>query len=190
MSVKYLENPVIAMILATEGKIYGKKEKTGLRLPRPEEIGKELTTYVKDGASYRVESVNIVTADTVIACNPTVLGKTPEGKDIVNQWCVPKETAVKNYGEEVVGNLKGYVTFHPKKAQINAIIITSEILEELGVPEGETLKIKVSWSDQPMEAKLGDFLTTGGYSISAHDMKDYEIINRHQNQQDHHQSLK
>ena len=42
-------------------------------------------------------------------------------------------------------------------------------MEILGI-KGDTLDIKVSWSPEPMKAKLGDFLTDGGYSISAHDM--------------------
>lgn len=66
-------------------------------------------------------------------------------------------------------------TLHKKKATVKAIMLTPEVMNILGV-QGHILDIPVSWSDKPMQAQIGDYLTTGGYSISAHDMSAYEKI--------------
>lgn len=85
-------------------------------------------------------------------------------------------TAVKNYGQDVVDGLTpDQFTNHKKKALLKGVTLTSEIMGMLGV-SGDTLEIKVSWSDEPMVAKVGDVITDGGYSVSQHDMKDYEKV--------------
>jgi hypothetical protein len=113
----------------------------------------------------------------VIAKNLICIGKDSEGNNIFNEWLIPKATAIKNYGEDVVKSLNT-TTFsnHKKKATLKGIILTEEVMKKLG-QEGDTLSIKVSWSEEPMFAKVGDLITDGGYSVSQHDMNDYEKLN-------------
>ena len=154
---------------------FQKSALTGLRNPQLSEMGQEFITYVlKDGA-LRVESKNTVSEDVVVARNPGVIGQI-DGKDVYNEWLVPKATAIKNYGESVVSGLTDEVTYHKKQATIKAVELTSDIMEKLGV-KGDVLNIKVSWSPEPMVAHVGDYITNGGYSVSQKDMKDtYEPV--------------
>lgn len=172
--IEYLQNEEVKAMIE-QGGTYQKSAKTGLRNPQISELGNTFNTYVlKDGA-LRVESTNTVTEDTVVARNPGVIGQM-DGKDVYNEWLVPKATAIKNYGEHVVSNLKDDFTYHRKQATIKAIPLTEDVMKKLGV-EGDILNIKVSWSPEPMVAHVGDFLTDGGYSVSAHDMKNtYEKV--------------
>lgn len=163
--------------LINSGEVYQKSAKTDLRLPTPSEIGKEFPTYVKDGDTVRKESSNIV-GNNVIARNSTVLGLDSAGKEIYNEWLVPTDIAIKNYGAEAIGSLSDTeFSSHKKQAKLKAIELTPEIMKTLGV-EGDTLNIKVSWSPEPMMAKVGDHITDGGYSVSKHDMKDYEVVSK------------
>lgn len=153
---------------------YQKKERTALRKPETHEIGQMIITYVKNGDSVRIESTSTVSATCVIARNLEILGQV-NGKDVCNEWPISLATAVKNYGQDVIDALGHEFTLHKKKATVKAIILTPEVMNILGV-QGHTLDIPVSWSDKPMQAQIGDYLTTGGYSISAHDMSAYEKI--------------
>lgn len=133
-----------------------------------------ITTYVKNGDSVRIESTSTVSATCVIARNLEILGQV-NGKDVCNEWPISLATAVKNYGQDVIDALGHEFTLHKKKATVKAIMLTPEVMNILGV-QGHILDIPVSWSDKPMQAQIGDYLTTGGYSISAHDMSAYEKI--------------
>lgn len=166
--IEYLQNEEVKSMI-NEGETYQKSAKTGLRNPQVSELGNTFNTYVlKDGA-LRVESTNTVTEDTVMARNPGIIGQM-EGKDVYNEWLIPKATAIKNYSQEIVSNLGDDFIYHKKQATIKAIELTPEVMKKLGV-EGDVLNIKVSWSPEPMVAHVGDFLTDSGYSISSHDMK-------------------
>lgn len=165
--IEYLQNEEVKSMI-NEGETYQKSAKTGLRNPQVSELGNTFNTYVlKDGA-LRVESTNTVTEDTVMARNPGIIGQM-EGKDVYNEWLIPKATAIKNYSQEIVSNLGDDFSYHKKQATIKAIELTPEVMKKLGV-EGDVLNIKVSWSPEPMVAHVGDFLTDSGYSISSHDM--------------------
>lgn len=166
MSIKYLENSQVASLIQ-QGKTYQKSALTGLKKLK-------FQTFVKDGDSVRMESECFLPG-CVIARNPGVIGTDKQGNDIYNEWPISIETAVKNYGQEVVDSLTDDFTYHKKKATLQAIELTQEILNILGV-QGDTLEISVSWSDQPMLAKIGDYLSSGGYSVSAHDMQGYELV--------------
>jgi phage gp29-like protein len=112
----------------------------------------------------------------VIGRNPGSIGF-KDGKEMYNEWPIPIETAIKNYGQEAIDSLTEEISYHKKIAKIKAIELTPEIMKILGV-EGDTLKIKVDWSPEPMIAKIGDYITNGGYSVSKHDMeKTYEEVN-------------
>jgi hypothetical protein len=174
--IEYLLNETVAKKI-DEANEYQKKEKTLLRLPKKEEVSKEMVTYVKDGEQIRVESNTVVTDHSIIARNMGVIGNIA-GEDIFNEWLISKEVAIKNYGEEIINNLTESFSEHRKVGKIKAILLTGEIMDLLG-EKGDLLKIKVDWTDKPMEAKIGDYLTNQGYSISAEDMrKTYEIADK------------
>lgn len=172
--IEYLKNQQVAELLNAASE-YQKKEKTGLRLPLAEEIGSEKATFVKDGEAYRQESSAVILSTHIIARNAEVIG-VKDGVEIHNEWPISKETAIKNYGQEVVDVLVGEsFSYHPKKAKLKAFEIDDAVMNLLST-DGESIFIKVEWSKDPMIAKKGDYLTDGGYSISAHDMKSYELV--------------
>lgn len=169
-SVSYLENAEVADRISKAPE-YRKSSVTLLRLPAPEEYGTNLETFVKDGDTVRRESVSVLSADQVIARNPGVIGSR-NGEPAYNEWPIPRATAVKNYGTQIDGLTAAY-TPCKKIATVRAVPVTQDILDALGV-SGDELPIRVSWSTEPMIAKIGDYLTSGGYSISQHDMTGYE----------------
>lgn len=172
--IEYLQNAEVKELI-DNAPSYQKSALTGLRNPKENEIGIDFLTYVlKDGA-LRVESQNTISDEVVVARNPGVIGQI-EGKDVYNEWLVPRATAIKNYGASVVAGLSNDSTEHKKQATIKAIEITPSIMKTLGL-EGDILNIKVSWSPEPMVAHVGDFITDSGYSVSSTDMKNtYEPV--------------
>lgn len=173
--MEYLHNEKVAQLIE-EGTTYRKSAETALRLPKSDELDKEMPTFVKDGDTVRQESLSVITSDKIIARNLQPIGKDTQGNDIYNEWPIGKDVAIKNYGQHVVDSLSHESFSNHKKIQtIKAITLTPEVMKLLD-KEGDILEIKVSWSDTPMKAKLGDCLTSGGYSISKHDMLDYEMI--------------
>lgn len=158
--IEYLQNEQVKAMIDNSME-YQKSALTGLRKVK-------FTTYVKDGNGIRIESEPFLPG-VVIARNPGVIGEL-NGQPVYNEWPISIEVANKNYGQEVIDTLTEEFTEHKKKATIKAIELTQEVMDLLGV-KGDTLPIKVSWSPDPMLAKIGDFITNGGYSVSAHDMK-------------------
>lgn len=175
MTIEYLKNETVAKLI-NDGEVFQKSALTGLRLPTESEIGQDMITYVNHEGQIRKESSTKITKDVVLAKNLNSIGLNEQGKEVFNEWPIPMVTAVKNYGQEVVDNLS-HETFtnHKKKATLKGIVLTPEVMTLLGV-SGDTLEIKVSWSDEPMMAKVGDVITDGGYSVSKHDMQDYEKV--------------
>lgn len=172
--IEYLKNEEVKALIENAPS-YQKSALTALRKPEPSELGQIFNTYVLKDGQLRVESTNTISNDVVVARNSSVIGQL-DGKDIYNEWLIPKETAIKNYGEAVVSGLGHTYTEHKKQATLQAVELTPEIMEKLGIV-GNVLNIKVSWSTEPMIAHVGDFLTSGGYSVSQNDMKDYELVN-------------
>lgn len=172
--MEYLKNDDVANLINNSA-TYRKSAKTALRVPSKNELNTDMPTYVKDGDTVRQESTSTITEDKVIARNLLPIGKNSQGVEIYNEWPISKEVAIKNYGQEVVDTLTEQFSEHKKIQSLKAITLTPEIMSLLGV-EGDTLDITVSWSDIPMKAKIGDSITNGGYSISKHDMQDYEVI--------------
>lgn len=164
--IEYLKNLKVAELIAN-GTVYRKSAKTDLRKPYAAEIGTALITYVNDGNSIRQESSSIILEDSIIARNLVAISE-----NVFNEWPISTDTVFKNYGDI---KLTEEFSSHKKKAIVTGIKLTREIMKLLGV-KGETLEIKVDWSETPMIAKLGDTLTAGGYSISKYDMRDYEIV--------------
>lgn len=139
---------------------YRKLALTGLRKVK-------FVTYVKDGEALRVE-VERYLPGCVIARNPEVIGEM-NGQPVYNEWPITLETAIKNYGQEVIDSLTDQISFHQKIATIKAIELTLEVMSLLGVT-GDILYIPVGKEKEPRMAKLGDYITNAGYSVSAHDM--------------------
>ncbi len=159
--IEYLQNEEVKNMLDS-APIYQKSALTGLKKIK-------FTTYVKDGLGVRIESEPFLPG-VVIARNPGVIGVDKDGVDIYNEWPIPIDIASKNYGAEVIDGLTDNITWHKKKATIKAVELTKDIMDLLKA-EGDTLYIKVSWSPDPMVAKIGDYITNEGYSVSAIDMK-------------------
>jgi hypothetical protein len=172
--INYLDNAAVAKQIADAPK-FEKSAQTLLRLPAQAEIGQYLITYVEGadidayysdgGTTARIEATNKITENKVVARNPGFSRKYDE-KPVFNEWLMNRATAIKNYGEDIVGGLSEEFSSHKKKGLIQAVQLNNELMEKLGV-KGDTLEINVSWSDQPMRAKVGDWITNAGYSVSA-----------------------
>ncbi len=171
--MNYLENATIRSLFSN-AKSYRKKAETLLRLPHPAEIGQAMTTWILQEGHRVQESQSMVNTNHVIARNPQLLIPT-QGEAFYNEWPIDRATVAKNYGATAVEQLTTTFQGFKKKALVQGITLTHEILKTLGV-EGDTLSITVSWSDQPMIAHVGAILTDGGYSISEQDMQAYEEI--------------
>lgn len=164
--ISYLKNEEVKDLLDNASS-FQKFALTGLKKIK-------FTTYVKDGNSIRIEAEPFLPG-VVVARNPGVIGEL-NGQPVYNEWPISIEVAEKNYGKEIIDSLNEDITYHKKKATIKAIELTQEIMDILGV-KGDTLPIPVSWSPDPMLAKIGDFITSAGYSVSAHDMQStYELV--------------
>lgn len=182
---------------------YQKSAKTLGRLPSEWELGKEFKTYVKDSnGEIILESTNTITKDIVIARNPEALYSEIVVNDmfehrqtIFNEWLVPKDTWVKNYGripeskeafnhfenfsQEFVdeGMVQPSSIFEPmqKIAKIQAIEITEEIYKKLqkilDTDKEGLLLLEVEWSKEPMRFGVNDYITNQGYAINAGEME-------------------
>lgn len=165
--IRYLDNPNIANKINASPEFL-KSAKTLLRRPSSDEIGTEIKTYVVDNNTTRIEAINIITKDKVVARNPGPSIGEVGNESVFNEWLIDRDVAIKNYGEDVVNGLGNEFSIHQKKGAIRALQLDADTMRQLGV-EGDTLKISVDWSPEPMEAKIGDWLTSGGYSISEND---------------------
>lgn len=173
------------------GDIYRKRQLTLLRNITEEEDGEILTTFVidKETKQIRSEVTNVIDKSTqIFARNPDSIGKNDRGEPVYNEWLIPKYTAIKNYGHEAINSLDANGNFQAlkKKVTIQAVLIEKELLYHLKAAEcveinnkdnSLNILIKVSWSQEPMCLKIGDYLTTAGYGISQADMKGYEMVN-------------
>lgn len=170
--MKYLQNKTIKILLDNAPN-YRKKSITLLRLPTEDEIGEQFITYVADDKDIRIESKSIITKNKIIARNPNAIGYVNQ-EEIYNEWPIDKDTVIKNYGKNVLDQLTFEFQPFQKISTIKAIKLTRKILNELGL--NDILEIDVDWSEEPMIAKIGDYITDQNYSISATDMKDYEKV--------------
>lgn len=174
-SIEYLNNSLVYNRFK-DASLYQKKALTLLRFPSPSEIGTTLITYVKDleAGSVRVESSVVISEGQVLARNPDSIGE-EKGNLVYNEWVISPEVIVKNYGQDVLDSLTDIFQPFRKSALLKAILLTPEIMADLNV-EGDYLPIKVNWSNTPMMAKIGDYLTSEGYSIAADNMCDYVLV--------------
>lgn len=162
---------------------YIKKAETLGRIPQDSEQGGELITYVKNDEGKIVqETSNVITEDVVVARNPEELED-----NVYNEWLVPKETWLKNYGA------LPSTEFTPMKkiATITAMEMSQVRIDSL-VEKGYVkdkgngiYNVDVSWSEEGMDFQKGDYLTNQGYTINAEEMKKtYEKSNEAGNDKD------
>lgn len=174
----FLKNNELLEKLFDNANEYVKIEKTLLRLPMQNEINKEFITYVKDLRSnnqVRVESKNIINCNKIIARNKNPIVVSIYGEDIYNEYLISKENVIENYGK-ILHLLSNKFQPFQKITKIKAIKVTKELLNQLGT---DKIKINVTWSDSPMIAIEGDYLTNKNYSISQYDFeKQYVIFNK------------
>lgn len=179
--IKYLDFPEVRNLFQF-AETFKKKGFTLLRLPDQGEIGETRSTYVADSTDprgYRLESTYTIKEDTVIARNPEVIGVLPpplsdlDEPEVYNEWPITPDVVIKNYGQDVYDSLKPYIWASAQKlATVTALRVTRPLLDIFHI-DGDTLPIAVSWSPDPMYAKIGDYITTGGYSIARKNMEDY-----------------
>ncbi len=118
--------------------VYRKISGTQIRLPTYAEIAKaeDLVTFVADEsetwntteekASFTEETRNRISKEHVIARNPEVIGRDEKGRDVFNEWLIPKKEFFKKYsvGE---ADLKSEFRFFEKKMPLRAIEITERV---------------------------------------------------------------
>ena len=169
-----------AKLINENGLKYQKNAVTELRVPNETEIGSALTTFVKDGDSLRIEATNVIKQFSIHARNPDVIGHDEHGNNVYNEWLIDSDVAIKNYGLDAIKSLSDDFSPHKKSATLYAVKLDQNLINSLQAGTGQTdpsqLMIKVDWSDEPMVAKIGDYITSGGYSISAHDMGAYSVV--------------
>lgn len=165
---------------------YKKKERTDLRRAKDTEIGEQHVTYVWDKATQRKrpETSNVISPGCVVARNRRPICRDDNGFQVYNEWLIPADTVIKNYGQEVYDGLSdsfpasdsfpGYA----KKTTIKALRIDDkvfEFFEQLECVEKGKIYLKVSWGE--MFVQKGDYLTNQEYAISDNDMDlTYELI--------------
>lgn len=170
MSIDYKLNARV-MSLFNNAPTFRKLEKTYFRHPRSDEIGKTLITYVKnpDGVGYRKEAEIKIPDNRLMARNDYLVGISPAGEKIYNEWTKPYSEVIKSYGQEAFNSITNEYQPFQQICPIRLLKLTPEIMELLGVT-GDRLEIKVTWSPSPMIALVGDYLTENGYSISQVDV--------------------
>lgn len=184
-ALKFLDHKEIADKLSTAPQ-YFKTVETELRLVQESEIGTMLVTYISKNQTIERETEKKIERGHVVARNSVALD--PK-KSIYNEWLIPISELVNLYNIRDLTILSHRFSKHMKTSRIRAIPITPEIialfdeakaLETKKATHGEEedihiLHIMPPWGTT-MKAFKNDFLTSGGYSISALDMKPYEKI--------------
>ncbi len=168
--VDHMSIPEIKKLFTENYACYKKNAPTYARQPKLSEINQKLTTYVKHGAHVQKESENMITKDVVIARNPELLGKDAKGKEIYNEWLIPKTEFLQKYDVQAMDLRESFKPFL-KKAVLKAIDITAHVIKLLGGKDGKA-KIKVSFGAGEMEVYQGGLLTDS-YGISAADKQAY-----------------
>ena len=146
-----------------------KKAETFIRLPKKEEIGKIIDTYVeKDGTIVKKSSATIKET-SVIARNPV-----PLSDGTFNEWPMDIATFIENYGQVDLST-----DFQPFKKQItNKVVeIDEEILKILDSKDGKSAMLAVSWDSNGMLVHKGDFLFDAGYAVDKREFNNtYEKV--------------
>lgn len=153
---------------------YRKKTATLLRLPHPHELGTTLQTYVRDASgTLRVESTATIGEDHVIARNPLPL-TAPWDTSVYNEWLIPAEVVIANYGRDALESLTAQFSPHRKLLTIRAVKLTAALCYQLGGSDTH-LMLQLDHGVN-MTIVVGDYLTSKGHGISADNMTEYEAL--------------
>lgn len=171
MKIDFKKNPQV-MDLIAKAPYYKKLEKTFFRKPKVNEIGTSLVTYVANpsGVGYRKEAEIVIDGSRAIARNNLIL-EMIDGKPLYNEWTKPYSEIKESYGQECIDALTDEYQEFSQVKPIRLLRLTPEVMGMLGLKGQEVLLIDVAWSDNPMVALLGDYLTANGYSISQVDVQ-------------------
>jgi hypothetical protein len=193
--VDIIKHPEIQELLKTNGIVVRKSATTIARKPLLEEVGTQITTYVKKSLedfsamqtegysdeSYKVvDGVIIVKSrceiqhDSVISRNPQPLGEIA-GKSFYNEWTQGNDTWLKNYGKEPGTEFASY-----KKSATNRVLkIDNKIMDLLcGDADALTTTIAVSWNPNGQEVYKDGYIVDAGYGLEQGEFdKTYELIN-------------
>ena len=134
-----------------------KKAETLVRLPKKQEIGKVIDTYVKKNDIIVKESSATIMGTSVIARNPIAISD-----GMFNEWTMNISTFVENYGQVDLST-----EFQAFKKQItNKVVeIDQEILAILGSRDLKSAQLAISWDEGGMLVHKGDFLFDAGYAV-------------------------
>lgn len=177
MKVNFKNNQTI-MAMINDAPYYRKLKKTFFRKAHPSEIGKVLTTYVKNpnGDGYRKEAEIVIDGTRAIARNNLILGYV-DGKPLYNEWTKPFSEIKESYGQDCIDTIDFEYKEYQQTTPIRLLKLTPEVMTILGQEGKDKLLIDVTWSDEPMVALLGDYLAANGYSISQVDiMMQYQEV--------------
>lgn len=171
MKIDFKKNPEI-MELISKAPLYRKMEKTFFRKPKDSEIGQMLVTYVANpsGVGYRKEAEIIIDGSRAIARNNLIL-ELNDGIPLYNEWTKPYSEIKEAYGQECIDSLTDEYQKFSQIKPIRLLKLTPQVMEVLGLKDQEVLLIDVAWSESPMIAVIGDFITANGYSISQVDVQ-------------------
>lgn len=177
-SVDYKKNSNV-MELFKGAPFFKKVEKTYFRLPKVDEVGKKLITYVvnPDGNGYRKEAEVNIPENRVLARNDYVVGVNASGEKVFNEWTKPFSEVIESYGHDAFNSLTHEYKPYTQIKPIRLLLLTAEVMALMGLMGHNELPIQVAWSEEPMIAYVGDYLTENGYSISQVDIKlQYEKV--------------
>lgn len=171
--VKFQDIPAIQSLFATTARQYRKAQVTLARLPRPDELGATLVTYIAAPDSvlgYLKEAEAVITADKVITRN---LKPINEAAGIFNEWQQDAAVFLKNYG--TMPESTEFVPYR-RKGMLNAIEIDDQVLGLLGSTDGQTAVIATDWSAEGMTVYRGGLLADAGYGIAVDERETYELM--------------
>lgn len=177
--IDYLNHSYFKHLLS-QAPLYQKVALTGLRKVYDHEVGRPFTTWVErtsDGGSKKTLDLEIQvvpkTGD-IIATHPYWITDDSSIEPQRNAWVLSRQRAEELYGTEAIDTLSEHITWHRKIKPLRALQLTAKHFKHL-CPSPDLFLIAVPWSAEPMKARLGDYLTSEGYSISQEDFsKTYE----------------
>jgi len=156
-----LGDGAIQALIQTRGIPTQRKAPMFARLPKPEEIGQELITYVSRGGQVEIESRHVITEDMVLCSNDGILGQI-DGRDVYNEWPRSHEYFAASYGGALSDRMQ---PFH-KKA-VATIIPAEKIWTELrGKPDEDVVTVAVSWGTGTMQVYRDGYVSSDGNGIA------------------------
>ena len=188
------KNQKLQALLQSNGVTVRKKAETLGRKPRANEIGGQMTTYVRkspedwarmqaegyadesyevEGGVIVVESRSPITDDRVVSRNPAILGVV-NNKPMYNEWTQPAATWLKNYGVEPDTEFAPY----KKVATTRVLKVDGGVMEILcGDPSASSADIAVDWAPGTQQVYKGGYIADAGYGLEQGEYdRTYEVV--------------